>query len=144
MIAALTAQADSAWQITLTESASVNCPEGTSGSYQHTRSHTSALPPTSWTAGDWTPAGPTAECVPDSGSALLIWQNTEPNAAGYLLSYGSTPAALVFSTRVPAGQTYTVVRKLAPGTYYFAVRAYLGAAVGTMSPLSNIQAKTIR
>lgn len=86
-----------------------------------------------------------------SGGATLTWtpptQNTDgtslTNLAGYRIAYGTTSTALTSTIQVanPGLSSYTVTN-LAPGTYYFAVRAY--SSSGTESNNSNVQTKTVQ
>ena len=85
------------------------------------------------------------------GTAALRWtpptQNTDgsalTNLAGYRISYGTSPTALVQTIQVanPGATAYTV-SGLAPGTHYFAVRAV--AASGTESSNSNVVSKIVQ
>lgn len=79
----------------------------------------------------WTP--PTANV---DGSALT-------NLAGYRISYGLTAAALAHTVQVanPGVSSYALAN-LAPGTWYFAVRAYSSA--GGQSDPSNIVSKVVQ
>ena len=84
------------------------------------------------------------------GSATLSWvaptQNTDgtalTNLAGYRIAYGTSASALNQTIELsnPSLTTY-VVDDLAPGTWYFAVKAYTSA--GAESALSNVASKTI-
>lgn len=86
-----------------------------------------------------------------SGAASLEWmpptQNTDgsalTNLAGYRIVYGKTAAQLTQTIQVAnAGMSSYVVDNLAPGTYYFAVRAY--TSNGAESADSNVVAKVVR
>jgi hypothetical protein len=86
-----------------------------------------------------------------SGAASLEWlpptQNTDgsalTNLAGYRIVYGKSAAQLTQTIQVAnAGMSSYVVDDLAPGTYYFAVRAY--TSKGAESTNSNVVAKTVR
>lgn len=84
------------------------------------------------------------------GSAALSWvaptQNTDGSSltdlAGYRIVYGTSASALNQTIELsnPSLTSY-VVDQLAPGTWYFAVKAY--TASGTESSLSNVASKTI-
>lgn len=78
----------------------------------------------------WTPPATNTD-----GSALT-------NLAGYRVSYGTSPTALTQTIQLatPGLSSYTI-SDLAPGTYYFAVRAYTSA--GTESTNSNVGSKII-
>jgi hypothetical protein len=67
---------------------------------------------------------------------------TLTNLAGYRIAYGTSPTALTQAVQVanPSAVSYTL-SNLAPGTYYFALRAY--TSNGTESALSNVLSKTI-
>lgn len=94
---------------------------------------------------------PTPTPAPALGSASLNWtpptQNTNgtalTNLAGYRISYGTSATALTQVVQVanPSAVSYTVTG-LAPGSYYFAVRAYTSG--GTESALSNVASKTVQ
>lgn len=89
--------------------------------------------------------------LPPTGTALLFWTppttnndgGTLTNLAGYRISYGSTADALVHTVQVanPGVSNYTI-RDLAPGTWYFAVRAY--RSDDAASDLSNIASKVVQ
>jgi hypothetical protein len=84
-------------------------------------------------------------------SASLSWtpptQNTDgsalTNLAGYRIAYGTSSTALTQTIQIanPGLSSYTV-NNLAPGTYYFAVRAYSSA--GSESVSSNIASKVVQ
>lgn len=85
------------------------------------------------------------------GAASLEWmpptQNTDgsalTNLAGYRIVYGKSAAQLTQTIQVAnAGTSSYVVDNLAPGTYYFAVRAY--TSKGAESADSNVVAKVVR
>jgi hypothetical protein len=86
-----------------------------------------------------------------NGGATLSWtpptQNTDgtslTNLAGYRIAYGTSSTALTSTIQVanPGLSSYTM-SNLAPGTYYFAVRAYTSS--GTESGNSNVQTKIIQ
>lgn len=86
-----------------------------------------------------------------SGGATLSWtpptSNTDgttlTNLAGYRIAYGTSSSALTSTIQVanPGLSSYSL-SNLAPGTYYFAVRAYTSS--GTESSNSNVQVKTIQ
>lgn len=89
--------------------------------------------------------------APANNAAVLSWtaptSNTDgsvlTNLAGYRISYGTSANAMTQTIQVsnPSVTHYTI-DNLAPGTYYFAVRAYTSA--GTQSANSNVQSKTVR
>jgi putative Ig domain-containing protein len=85
------------------------------------------------------------------GAASLTWEppttNTDgsalTNLAGYRIVYGASPTQLTQTIQVAsAGMSSYVVENLAPGTYYFALRAY--TAKGAESADSNVVAKVVR
>lgn len=83
-------------------------------------------------------------------AATLSWtpptQNTDgtalTNLAGYRIHYGTSPTVLTQAIQIanPGASGYTVTN-LAPGTYYFAVRAYTSG--GAESATSNTVSKAI-
>ncbi len=84
-------------------------------------------------------------------SATLGWtaptQNTDgstlTNLAGYRIHYGTSASVLSQTIQVNnAGLTRYVIENLAPGTYYFSVKAY--SSTGTESGSSNIVSKTVQ
>ena len=86
-----------------------------------------------------------------TGTASLTWipptQNTDgsslSNLAGYRISYGSNRDELVQTIQIEnSGTTSYTVEQLAPGTYYFAVRAYTSR--GTESANSNVESKAVQ
>lgn len=89
--------------------------------------------------------------VSSTNGTVLSWtaptSNTDgstlTNLAGYRISYGTNASALSQTIQVanPSVTTYNI-DNLAPGTYYFAVRAYTSS--GTESANSNVQSKTVR
>jgi hypothetical protein len=86
-----------------------------------------------------------------NGGATLSWtpptQNTDgsslTNLAGYRIAYGTSSTALTQTIQIanPGLSSYTMTN-LAPGTYYFAVRAY--SSGGTESGNSNVQTKIVQ
>jgi hypothetical protein len=93
----------------------------------------------------------TREATPEPvRSATLTW--TPPtlnvdgtaltNLAGYRISYGASATALTQTVQVavPGATAYTI-GNLAPGTYYFTVRAY--TSNGTESAQSNVASKVV-
>lgn len=86
-----------------------------------------------------------------NGGATLSWtpptQNTDgtsiSNLAGYRIAYGTSSTALTQTVQIanPGLSSYTIT-DLAPGTYYFAVRAYTTS--GTESNNSNVSSKTVQ
>lgn len=85
------------------------------------------------------------------GAATLRWTpptgNTDgtslTNLAGYRISYGMSPDALVQTIQLAnAGASSYTVSNLSPGTYYFAVRAY--SSGGTESALSSVVSKVVQ
>lgn len=88
---------------------------------------------------------------PVTGTAPLSWtpptQNidgtTLTNLAGYRISYGTSPTALTSTIQVtgPSVSTFAVTG-LAPGAYYFSIRAY--TSNGTESANSNIVTKSVQ
>lgn len=92
----------------------------------------------------------TFTAVAPRGTALLSWtpptRNSDGTAltdqAGYRVHYGASPDALVQVIQLPnAGISAYTVTGLAPGTYYFAVRAYTSS--GKEGDLSNIRSKVV-
>lgn len=89
--------------------------------------------------------------APATGTASLSWiaptQNTDgsslSNLAGYRISYGLSADELIQTIQIEnsAATAYTV-GNLAPGTYYFAVRAY--TSLGTESANSNVESKVVQ
>ncbi|HEY7639428.1 MAG TPA: putative Ig domain-containing protein [Steroidobacteraceae bacterium] len=86
-----------------------------------------------------------------NGAASLTWipptQNTDgsalTNLAGYRIVYGVSASQLTQTIQVTnAGMSSYVVENLAPGTYYFAVRAYTQG--GAESADSNVVAKIVQ
>ncbi len=86
-----------------------------------------------------------------SGAASLEWtpptQNIDgsalTNLAGYRIVYGASATQLTQTIQVAnAGMSAYVVENLAPGTYYFAVRAYTSS--GAESANSNVIAKVVQ
>lgn len=67
-----------------------------------------------------------------TGTATLSWiaptQNEDgtalTNLAGYRIHYGRSPTELTATIQVPASVTRYIVEDLAPGDWFFAVRAY--------------------
>lgn len=86
---------------------------------------------------------------PTLGTAALSWmpptRNTDgsalSNLAGYRISYGTSAGTLTSTIQIPGPASAYIVSGLAPGTYFFGVRAY--SAAGTESGLSNIVTKTV-
>ena len=85
------------------------------------------------------------------GAADLMWipptQNTDgsslTNLAGYRIVYGASATRLTQTIQVAnAGLSSYVVENLAPGTYYFAVRAY--ASSGAESSDSNVVREVVQ
>lgn len=92
-----------------------------------------------------------APTQPTSRNATLSWTaptrnsdgSTLTNLAGYRIHYGSSASVLAQTIQISnAGITTYVIENLAPGTYYFAVKAY--SSGGTESELSNVVSKTIQ
>jgi hypothetical protein len=86
-----------------------------------------------------------------NGAASLMWtpptQNTDgttlSNLAGYRIVYGASATQLTQTIQVTnAGMSSYVVENLAPGTYYFAIRAYTSS--GAESTESNVVAKVVQ
>lgn len=85
------------------------------------------------------------------GGATLSWiaptQNTDGstlgNLSGYRIYYGASADELTHTVQVAsAGITTYIVENLAPGTYYFMVRAY--SSSGSESDNSNLGSKVVR
>jgi hypothetical protein len=88
---------------------------------------------------------------PSLGNATLSWtppiQNTDgtglTDLAGYRIYYGTSATSLAQSIQIAnAGVSTYMLENLAPGTYYFAVRAYTSG--GVESANSNVASKTIQ
>jgi hypothetical protein len=86
-----------------------------------------------------------------NGAASLTWtpptQNTDgstlTNLAGYRIVYGVAATQLTQTIQVAnAGMSSYVVENLAPGTYYFAIRAYTSG--GAESGDSNVVSKVVQ
>lgn len=130
----------------------VTCPAGTTGTWTQTGTSTVSPAPGCNVTTTWSPpSAPADACVaPPSNAVTLRWapptQNTDgtalTNLAGYRISYGTSPTALVQTIQVAsAGASTYTISNLAPGAYYFAVRAY--TADGTESRPSNVLSKTV-
>jgi hypothetical protein len=100
-----------------------------------------------------TALAPFAITVADTsnGAASLTWtpptQNTDgtalTNLAGYRIVYGASASQLTQAIQLTnAGLSSYVVEDLAPGTYYFAIRAYTSS--GAESADSNVVAKVVQ
>ena len=85
------------------------------------------------------------------GAAALYWEppttntdgSTLTNLAGYRIVYGATATQLTQTIQLAnAGLSSYLVESLAPGTYYFAVRAY--TSKGAESTDSNVVQKIVR
>jgi len=88
---------------------------------------------------------------PEPGSVTLSWvaptENTDGSSitdlAGYRIVYGPSASTMYNSANVSnAGVTTYTLENLAPGTYYFALKAYTNS--GTESDLSNVVSKVIQ
>jgi hypothetical protein len=86
-----------------------------------------------------------------NGAATLTWTppttNTDGSTlttlAGYRIAYGTSAAQLTQTIQLGnAGMSSYVVENLAPGTYYFAVRAYTSG--GAESANSNVVTKIVQ
>lgn len=86
-----------------------------------------------------------------TGTATVSWTaptrnsdgTTLTNLAGYKIVYGTSASSLSRTVQVSnAGLTRYVIEDLAPGTYYFAVKAY--TSTGAESSNSSVASKTIR
>jgi hypothetical protein len=85
-----------------------------------------------------------------AGQAALSWSppvvntdgSTLTDLAGYRVSYGTSASALTSTIQIanPGLRSYTI-SNLAPGTYYFAVRAY--STTGNESANSNVVSKNV-
>jgi hypothetical protein len=100
-----------------------------------------------------TALAPFAITVADTsnGAASLTWtpptQNTDgttlTNLAGYRIVYGASSSQLTQTIQLTnAGLSSYVVENLAPGTYYFAIRAYTSS--GAESADSNVVPKVVQ
>src|SRR5262245_37665170 len=68
-----------------------------------------------------------------AATVTATWdRNSEPDIAGYLLSYGTQSG--VYTTQLDVGNVVSVPLTLAPGWYFVAVRAYNTS--GLISPYS--------
>jgi hypothetical protein len=80
-----------------------------------------------------------------SGQAVVSWTPSAQPAgitvAGFRIHYGASPTQLIQTLQVanPAATSHTLTG-LAPGVYYFAVRAY---TANDQSDLSNTATKTV-
>jgi Fibronectin type III domain len=123
-----------AWVIALVGALLAGCHESSTGS-----STTTAV------SGTQAPSAPSSE-----GAATLSWEapttdtNGAPlsNLAGYRIYYGTDATNLTQTVQLMSVgvQTY-VIDNLAPGTWYFAIKAV--SATGAESVLSDIVSKTI-
>ena len=79
----------------------------------------------------------------EAAALRLAWDaNPETNIAGYRILYGTSSSNLSQTIQLSnPGLTSYVVENLAPGTYYFAVRAFTSSAE---SQLSNTASKIIQ
>jgi hypothetical protein len=118
--------------------------------------NTTSLPPATVTittgpANKARASSPSFASSATTGNARLSWTRPTHNAdgtvltnlAGYRISYDTTPDDLTKTVQVadPSATTYTI-NGLAPGTYYFAVRAY--GSDGRESGISSIVKKVVR
>ncbi len=77
-----------------------------------------------------------ASAPANAGAVRVAWDpNPEPDIAGYVLAWGAAAGTYTDSVTVTAATSTHEVPSLAPGTYYFAVRAFNGA--GMYSGYSN-------
>lgn len=85
------------------------------------------------------------------GVAIINWtpptRNTDgsalTNLAGYRIHYGTSPTALISTIQLAnVGLSAYTISDLAPGAYYFAVRAYSSA--GSESANSNVISKVVQ
>jgi hypothetical protein len=86
-----------------------------------------------------------------NGAATLTWTppttntdgSTLTSLAGYRIAYGTSAASLTQTIQLGnAGMSSYVVENLAPGTYYFVVRAYTSS--GAESADSNVVTKNVQ
>lgn len=81
---------------------------------------------------------------PAGGSATAGWQHQDNESveAGFRIVYGPDSVTFPFVVQInsPAARAFTVVG-LAPGTYYFAVKAF--DTSGNESSLSNVRSKIV-
>jgi hypothetical protein len=86
------------------------------------------------------PRNETRPCAP--APTVLSWSHDGANTQGFRINYGTSATALTQTIQIAnaTARTYTMT-SLAPGTYYFAVRAYNG---GEQSDASNVVSKTVR
>jgi hypothetical protein len=99
-----------------------------------------ALPGFSITVADVSPGAASLSWIPPTtntdGSTLT-------NLAGYRIVYGTSAAQLTQTIQLSnPGMSSYIISNLAPGTYYFAVRAYTSA--GAESTDSNVIAKSVQ
>jgi hypothetical protein len=107
-------------------------------------------------AGGYTNTGLPPANGSENGSAVIAWNGPGTNAdstaltdlAGYRVyqsttsgAYTSGPVATVTAPASGGGTATATINNLAPGTYYFVVRAYDSS--GTESVYSNEASKTI-
>jgi hypothetical protein len=99
------------------------------------------------------PSAPVVEPAPapaPAGTAVLSWTppttntdgSTLADLAGYRIYYGTSPDALTATVQVanPSTVSHTLTG-LAPGTYYFGVKAY--TSTGIESAISNVVTKVV-
>ena len=116
------------------------CPTGTTGTWMQTAT-VGAAP---GCAISWSPSSPTTgACIPTPTGERLTWNHDGANAAGFRIVYGASAQALTQVVQLNSGtqRSFTLVG-LAPGTYFFAVKAF--NADGAESGLSNLVTKVIQ
>lgn len=126
------------------------CPAGTSGSWEQT----ALVGPAPTCSLTWNPQSPaTGACpaLPPSGTATLTWTPPTKNVDGtpfttlrnYRILYGTNASALSQTLETLAGaEPKYEFKNLAPGTYYFAVRAVNSAGMESVN--SNVVTKVVR
>lgn len=108
-----------------TETQSVACPVGTTGTWQQSRSYIAAAYPTCWTAGDWTPsAAPTGACTP-----VVVTPPTSP-VAGISTTFDAYYASS-FTLKALAADAIPTVAKPASKATGLATPSYTDPVYGT-------------
>ena len=121
------------------ETQTVQCPAGTTGSWQQTRTYSAAVYPTCWTAGAWSPtAAPAGACVtppppPPAGDLYALYSIERPQGQGtgpsvYVATTGSDTAA--GTEAAPLKTLPEAITRVKPGgTIIMRAGTYQGAVV---------------